>query len=170
MSDVAPYLDALMNTSIRLASQLNDVIDIFRDHIPEADDLMFDANWVDQFKDLNDLVPEIRRIPPQEGNEGRARINEPTQTAPAPTPAMAPQAALPVPQMQQPMQQAPQQVMPLPTSVPSTQITMTENGADIASLEAQARQRNMAMYQQPMMQQMPAYMQQGTPNARATRE
>lgn len=159
MSDVAPYLDALMNTSIRLASQLNDVIDIFRDHIPEADDLMFDANWVDQFKDLNDLVPEIRRIPPQDGNEGRARINEPTQSVPVPTSAMAPQPALPVPQMQQPVQQV-QQAMPLPASVPSAQVAVTENGADIASLEAQARQRNMAMYQQPMMQQMPAYMQQ----------
>lgn len=91
-SSVAPYLEALMNSSAKVASRLNDLLLIYEKHIEDASKLMFDADWIEYFKDLNALVPEIRRIPVQFGNDGTTSITmEPeTQVAPAHLPQQMP--------------------------------------------------------------------------------
>jgi hypothetical protein len=75
-SNIAPYLDTLLKTTANVASRLNDVVSIYQDFIDDYDTLIFDADWVDYFLDLDVLLPEIRRIPVQVGNDGKISINE----------------------------------------------------------------------------------------------
>lgn len=75
-SQVAPYLDALMKTSANIASRLNDIIIIYRDFIDNPDVLMFDSDWIEYFDNLEELLPEIRRIPVQHGNDGGLNVCE----------------------------------------------------------------------------------------------
>ncbi len=75
-SMVAPYLEALLRASALQASRFNDILTMFADYIDMAEDLVFDAEWLDAFEDLEDLLPEIRRIPMQKGNEGSAKVSD----------------------------------------------------------------------------------------------
>lgn len=70
-SEIAPTLDALMRSVIAVGDPLNSVVDLFKDHIESSDDLYFDGEWEESFKNLNALLPQIRMIPMQPGNEGR---------------------------------------------------------------------------------------------------
>ena len=74
-STVAPYLEALLRSAANVASRLNDLIMLYKEHIDGGESLMFDADWIDAFSDLNALVPEIRRIPVQAGNDGSLNVN-----------------------------------------------------------------------------------------------
>lgn len=75
-SGVAPYLEALMRTSAKLASRLNDILILYKDFIDEGEKVMFDSDWMEAFQDLNSLTPEIRKIPVQFGNDGTTNITE----------------------------------------------------------------------------------------------
>lgn len=129
-SGVAPFLDALMQTYGQLASNLNDVINLFLNKIDAADKLIIGSDWVDDFQDLNVLVPEIRKIPTQPGNEGSTRLDQQTAppvaqavVTPPPTPYVTPAAPqVPVMPVQQPMQpQMPWQpvVQPMQQQLPT---------------------------------------------------
>ncbi len=84
-SNVAPFLDALMRTSLGLASSMNDLLVQYKDFIDDCDDLIFDAAWVEVFDDLEGMRAEIRRVPPQTGNEGRSAPVQATASIPAQT-------------------------------------------------------------------------------------
>lgn len=73
----APFLVALMMTAANVASRLNDVLELYEEFLEdEAEDLKFDADWMDYVMDLSQLQREIRLIPPQSGNEGSISVKE----------------------------------------------------------------------------------------------
>lgn len=67
-SNIAPTLEALMRTVRGIAAPLNDIIDRFSGILP--DNLLIDADWVETLDNLDALLPEIRSVPMQAGNEG----------------------------------------------------------------------------------------------------
>lgn len=110
-TNVAPYLDALMNSSLKISAKLNDIVEMYADFIDEPEALRFDGEWIEYFQDLDALVPDIRRIPVQQGNDGSISITEQREEAT---------------QVQQPVQYQPQvqqvaapQTMPQPVMQPA---------------------------------------------------
>jgi hypothetical protein len=75
-SNVAPFLDTLLKTTANVAARLNDVVSIYKDYIDDYETLVFDSDWMDYFNDLDSLVPDIKRIPVQFGNDGKIPITE----------------------------------------------------------------------------------------------
>jgi hypothetical protein len=71
-SNVAPYLDALMKSVLTIASPINDLVELFKNILEEPETLMFEDSWVETFDNLEVMLPEIRKIPMQTGNEGGA--------------------------------------------------------------------------------------------------
>lgn len=109
-SNVAPFLEALLRTSANIASRLNDILILYKDFIDDADKLMFDAEWMEYFQDMDALLPEIRKVPVQIGNDGSLIVKEGVQAQPtapvqAPQPVYA-QLGYPVPVAQAPMRPA----------------------------------------------------------------
>lgn len=105
-SMVAKFMDALMMTAGNVATRLNELLHLYRDYIEDVEDLFFSEEWTEYFEKLDDLVPEIRRIPMQEGNEGSLLVQPQVQQTT--TPAAGP---VNVPQMLQPQIQQPQQMV-----------------------------------------------------------
>lgn len=174
-TQVAPFLDALMMSSLKVASKLNDIVEMYKDFIDNPDVLRFDDEWIEMFRDLESLTPDIRRIPVQQGNDGsisvaeqreeqQASVQQQTQYQPQPAQPQAmpvPQPA-PVYQPQAPVyqQQAPQ----------APAVKKTTNGLDWKSVAAStpavaysqnplgtqlmrgAIQQQQQMYQQTQMQ------------------
>lgn len=103
-SMVAKFMDALMMTAGNIASRINELLHMYHNYIEGADELMFSEDWMDYFEKLDDLVPEIRRIPMQGSNEG-SLLNQPAATAVTAVtqPVVQQQVHMPQ-QMQQPMQ------------------------------------------------------------------
>lgn len=99
-STVAPFLDALMKTSMTIASRLNDIVTQFSDYIDNSSALLFNGDWVETFENLHVLDSEMRMIPAQLGNEGSIVQGEKQQPQP-----QAPILPVNVPQqIQQPTQ------------------------------------------------------------------
>jgi hypothetical protein len=67
-STIAPSIEALLLTVKAIAAPLNDLISRFEGILPE--NLLVNADWVDQLENLDELLPEIRSTPMQAGNEG----------------------------------------------------------------------------------------------------
>ena len=87
----APYFHALMIGFSQIAGHLNDIIKKHRKLLGKvidddgietshwlADDLHIDLDWLDSMDDLANLR---RKVPPQEGNEGRVIVASPTESA-----------------------------------------------------------------------------------------
>jgi len=109
-SSTAPFLDSLMKTALNIAGRFNDILDMFEKEIDSSSDLVFDSDWVSKFDNLDALIPEIRRIPMQHGNDGSN--GDMTQYAQKDQPALQTPTAYPAnPQM--PQQQIPQHQMPV---------------------------------------------------------
>lgn len=74
-SDIAPFMDALMKTFLAVSSELNDIIICYKDFDKEANlqALEFNPEWQEVFFDLSVMSKEIKKIPPQPGNEGESR-------------------------------------------------------------------------------------------------
>lgn len=189
-SNIAPYLDCLLKTAANLAGRLNDILDTYKDYIEDADQLVFDSDWLPMFDNLEVLVPEIRHIPMQAGNEGRDRVQE-QEPEPAPAPLMAPSAPPPM----QPMPGMPyphpnmmpgmnpyQQMPPMPNmgyQQPKPEVKTTKRGLDFQSMkmanpmlgstpnplqnQLAMQQYQQAIRQQQMYQQNPQYSQFGMP-------
>lgn len=166
-SQIAPFLEALLNTCAQLAENLNRVINLFKDKIDDPEALLFNSDWMDGFDKLEDLLPQIRNIPNQEPT------NKPAQPQAQQSPvAYATQAPQQQPMMQQvPMQQpqpmyAPQQ----PQQPQQPGLVKTENGLDFRSvlrnnnavaqtvmnnpMSMSTMPMNPMMYPNPMQQQM----------------
>lgn len=75
-SDVAPSIDALMGGVLKFVEQIHGVLDLFGDLLPSCKDLYFDLEWMEPFEDLNALLPLIRSVPSQAGNDGASTRQE----------------------------------------------------------------------------------------------
>ena len=114
-STIAPNLDALMKTIITVAGPINDQITLFSNLIDGAENLAFNSEWVDTFDNLEVMVPQIRLIPMQAGNEGSAdNVRKDAIVATPPPQVVLSQVVNPqvqqvqqVPYQAQPMQQVP---------------------------------------------------------------
>lgn len=146
-SHTAPFLDALMKTGLNIASRFNDILELFESEIDSADQLVFNADWVSDFDNLDALLPEIRRIPMQQGNEGRTV--ELASQAPAPatqalqTPAGVPTYApppYPSPVQNEPMPSRPS--MQAPVQGPPGLVKTEKGGIDFTAnmIQKQAQQ------------------------------
>lgn len=94
VSDIAPFLDALMQGVKRIAISLNDVLDAYAEFFPNVEDYRIDDNWVEVFDNLSTMLSQIRDIPMQAGNEGGGATPAPVQpTVERHTPAATPGAA-----------------------------------------------------------------------------
>lgn len=69
-SQVAPNLHALLRTFMVVAKRLNRVIELHRDNLDGADDLLIPLDWIDA---INDLSVYRARIPTLPGNDGQAK-------------------------------------------------------------------------------------------------
>lgn len=160
-SDVAPYTDALMRSFGGVAAKLNDILVLFKKRIEGANKLIIDSDWEEYFDNLVALVPAIRGIPMQAGNEGAVRSGSapvavkatkevsalvPNVTnVPAPVTHTAPQVhhvpTAPVPQpFHTPFGQPQFQQPPVPQAPPVN---------DVASFRAAMRHSPMGMPQLP---------------------
>lgn len=155
----APYMEALLTSSFKIVSRINEVISIYKDFIEDSEHVLFDTSWVDKFETIDSIKGLILEVPPQLGNEGTRSIIEtkreeelskmtPTQSAPQapgtyqPTPTQQPtQSVVATPQVAPP---APQ----MPTPAPKQE--RSSNKVDFNTL--------MGIQSQP---QHPQYPQQG---------
>lgn len=92
-SDIAPFLDSLMKGVMGIASCINTVVDTYDSFLIGATDYKYEDSWVESFDNLATLLPEIRMVPMQAGNEGAT--NTPAPVAPqntlvTPNPYVAP--------------------------------------------------------------------------------
>lgn len=131
-SDIAPFLDALMKTVMNSASKINDVVELYKNLIDSPEDLVYDSDWVETFENLSVMVPQIRQIPAQLGNEGNTKVvTTPTQFSPPSEPLRTIPAA--------PVTAAPTAyphigyTPPAPLSTP-TGIVKTDRGIDFNSI------------------------------------
>lgn len=108
-SNVAPYLDSLMSSTVRVLSQFNTVAENYKDFLESPELIMSNSDWVDDFSDLSGLVNVIRSVPPQAGSEGTVVTDVSKSNVSVPTPRLNDTAA---PQ-QQPVQQPVQQPQPV---------------------------------------------------------
>lgn len=174
-SDIAPYLDALMKSFMGVGSKFNDVLDMFKSHIPNPDGLVLESGWVETFDNLEVMLTQIRRIPMQTGNEGSSKKTDavPAPQAAIPTalgyqPSAVPMATV-APVL--PWNQAPQQPQYYPPAnmqAPQPQgVVNTGRGLDFGSLTRNTP--SLAMNNQPLpstlfpnqQQQMPYAQQRG---------
>lgn len=167
-SNIAPFLDALMGTVLGIGSKMNDILELFGKLIDSGDQLVFESEWVDAFENLTVMLPQIRQIPAQQGNEGKVKGTETPQVTQATTvPQANPQLVYHPPQ---PIPQNPYQLQPPPQQYPFQQpqqqfvqqppqgLVITENGLDFNSLLRNKPQLAGAaipygVRQQPMMMQ-----------------
>lgn len=66
-STIAPYFHSLMKSFCKVAKELNAVIDKFRKHLDNPDELYMDVSWEESLDDLSiykDIIPSLN------GNEG----------------------------------------------------------------------------------------------------
>lgn len=130
-SQVAPYLDSLLHTAAKVASRLNDVILTFKDYIDDADSIMFEADWMEDFANLEELIPEIRKIPVQFGNDGSIDAGDKQEPVPQVTQlAVVPQQ--PAYPQQYPQTMQPQQ--PVQNQPARPEVKHTKNGLDFKSV------------------------------------
>lgn len=129
-STVAPYLDAIMKAFMAVGSRFNDFIENYKDFVEPYEHLLINSEWVEIFDNLEVMIPQIRKIPVQAGNEGSAKLSETqnnvVQTVAQPpnqlnyiTPETPAQPAWIQPQqMQQPAPLSPQPMPPVQQRTP----------------------------------------------------
>jgi hypothetical protein len=79
-SHVAPTLEALLRAAVALYDPLNTALELYKD-VTDLDDLLIPSEWEPVINDLAAMLPQIRMVPNQPGNEGRDRLE--THLAPA---------------------------------------------------------------------------------------
>lgn len=143
-SDIAPSLDALMKGLLTIAANVNTTVDEYAKYINEAESYKYNADWVEVFDNLAQLVPEIRAIPMQAGNEG-----QPLKQALV-TPSQQLQVAPPAIGMPPVAQSAYQPPVLAPTNV----VKAPTGGINFAALAAATGQNPMGWQGMQGMQQM----------------
>jgi hypothetical protein len=99
-SNTAPYLEALMKSAANIASRINMLVELFSTYIEDPNAITFESDWLTDFENLDALLPEIRKIPLQAGNEGSLPIEPAHNQIPQPIapPLQAPAFSYPTPQ------------------------------------------------------------------------
>lgn len=81
-----PWFDCLLKTSYVITSRINEVIDLFAEHLPEEVlEVRFHHDWVETLDNIGTLSKEISLIPVQKGNEGEIEVKAEAK-APPPRP------------------------------------------------------------------------------------
>lgn len=129
-SRIAPCADALMMSSVGIASALNDMLETYKEFIIDySDHLKFDDYWLDYFGNLEELRNEIRKIPLHVGMNGghtpASEVPVETVTTPLSQPVQAAPAA-----------STPVTTFPTPQTTRAPQLTKTERGLDFHSIVA----------------------------------
>ena len=75
-SEIAPWLDSLVKTTLSIYTNITDNINKFRLFIDEPDSMLYDESFVSLFMDLNKLKSDFITIPIQLGNEGKNEQEE----------------------------------------------------------------------------------------------
>lgn len=108
-SFVAPYFDSLIRAYIKIAKQLNIVTNLFKRYIDDADDILINLDWEDNFENLGHYKDQIPS--PLPGNDGKGGVGQnesaviaPEVAAPAKPTAVATTPAAPVKQGYKPHQ------------------------------------------------------------------
>jgi uncharacterized membrane protein YgcG len=65
---VAAFLDALLQTTAKIAAPINTVIDTFSTIFTDPDEMRIPGDWLPVFMDLGTMVNEIRMVPQQTAN------------------------------------------------------------------------------------------------------
>lgn len=131
--DVAPFLDSLMKSVISITGPINSIIEQYHDFITNADSFMFESDWVETFDNLATMLPEIRLIPMQSGNEGSIKPAEQVQPNQMQQPiqnVMQPVQQHFLPQVQQQYVQQPMQAM---QPVQQNGVVMSSGGLDLSA-------------------------------------
>jgi hypothetical protein len=162
-SIVAPFLETLMLGSAKIAARINELVELYAPFIEGHEDLMFDLDWMESFRDMTTLAPMIREIPLQAGNEGSI----PPPTASTPVPVSNTELAQQLHQMTVPASPASQ----IPVPVPPPPRTSDAGGLNFREM-AQASPniippmyppQYQQQYQYQPQQQMPSWAQQPQP-------
>jgi hypothetical protein len=92
-SDIAPFLDALMKGLLGLAANVNTLVEEYEEFVDSPDNYRYNDEWVEVFDNLAQMLPEIRMIPMQAGNEGApdAKAVPAAPTLQTPVPLVQPQ-------------------------------------------------------------------------------
>lgn len=168
--DIAPFLDALMKSLMGIASNINAIVDEFENHLSEdaPGDYKYGDQWVSIFDNLSQMLPEIRMIPMQAGNEGHRDtrpVGNPNATGapalvnaapPAPhQPAVAAPNTIAYPPAfpQQAYAPAAYPAMPQPAGPVKTESGKIDFAASMRSNPVLAQQLNSGMGQVPYGQQ-----------------
>jgi hypothetical protein len=153
---IAPCLEALMISTMGVASRLNDFLDSeFGEVIEDVEELIFNGEWVTAFENLEAYRALICMVPMQAGSESSEEAKV-TQPAPAPAqpvqqtayPTQAPVAAPVVPAT----------AIPVPPSRPQSR-PASEDRVSYKELMARAHHQQQQQFPQQMAQvpQQPQY-------------
>ena len=75
-ANVAPFMDSMMNTFLKLFSITNDMVENYRVVFSIPDLMTVPMEWSDELMDIDSLSSIVRLVPPQRGNEGDSRVDE----------------------------------------------------------------------------------------------
>lgn len=75
-SHVAPWFESLYFSGLNLAARFNKLLELYGNLLTEADLEPFDISWARELTNVKDLVPLIRDIPVQRGNQGIENLAE----------------------------------------------------------------------------------------------
>lgn len=170
VSRTAPFLDAMLQSALRVAAPINDLLEMYGSFIDDADALKFPAEWVDVFYELESLSGEIRRTPAQAGNDG----HQPAQQAQTPTHSYvvppAPNTPVPMQNYGQPAQIAPPVQAPVVNKSGKVDFRAIQNSAPGLALmpnplqnqlnQQQALQLQNQQHQMQLLQQQQILQQQ----------
>jgi hypothetical protein len=162
-SDVAPFLDSLMKAVMALACSINTIVDEYDKILSEPEDFRYADDWVSVFDNLAQLLPEIRTVPMQAGNEGsienkqQAQVVQPQAAVASPVAQPAPGTLAWNPNAVQPQVQQYQAPAPIQNNNGSS-IVRSSGGIDFSASVRNNPQLSQALnynqgYMQPQMQQ-----------------
>ena len=149
-SEVAPSIDVMMKTIAAIADPLNGLLELMQSMLDSDDfkDMVFQNDWMETFENLAIMLPQIRSIPMQAGNDGAVKpaSEAPAPVAASPTPAFAPAAiaAPPAPWQAAPRPPVPQQP---PMAPPAARPVVGKGGADFESFLQSNPAMHAAAYQ-----------------------
>ena len=75
-ANVAPFMDSMMNTFLKLFSITNDMVENYKVVFSIPDLMAVPMEWSDELMDIDSLSSIVRLVPPQRGNEGDSRVDE----------------------------------------------------------------------------------------------
>lgn len=73
---IAPSLECLLGSLIKLGNSINQVTNAFKEYIPDYQNEIIGGDWVNEIGNIEKFVQEINRIPMQEGNEGSVPVKK----------------------------------------------------------------------------------------------